>query len=119
MRKVWEMVRLTPTRAVRAFCAECLGLGKFSHKQIGECEGDTALSGACPLYPARLLGRISVKYIRKHCLYCMGGNPVAVAECPTTTCPLYAYRSGKNPNRKGIIHKGSFVAKKKPDKKTR
>jgi hypothetical protein len=114
---MWKMVHITPTKAARAFCVECLGMKKFSYEQIGGCEGDMALSGACPLYPARLLRRISVKYIRKHCLYCMGGNPVAVAECPTTTCSLYVYRSGKNPKRKGIIHKGSFVAKKKPDQK--
>jgi hypothetical protein len=106
------MVQITPTRAARAFCTECLGMTKFSHKHISECGGDTALSGACPLYPARLMGRISLKYIRKHCLYCMGGNPVAVAECPAETCPLYVYRSGKNPRRTGIIHKGSFCGKK-------
>jgi len=32
--------------------------------------------------------------IRTFCLACMGGSAQLVAECPSTTCRLYAYRTG-------------------------
>lgn len=32
--------------------------------------------------------------IRTFCLACMGGSAQLVAECPSTTCRLYAYRAG-------------------------
>ena len=40
--------------------------------------------------------------IRKKCLDCSCGNRAEVRACPVTSCPLYAFRDGKNPNRKGI-----------------
>lgn len=43
-----------------------------------------------------------VKSIRKHCLDCSGGSVSEVRNCVLTDCPLYSYRFGKNPNRKGI-----------------
>ena len=43
-----------------------------------------------------------LKAIRAKCLDCSCGNPNEVTLCPITECPLYEYRSGKNPKRKGI-----------------
>jgi len=34
--------------------------------------------------------------IRAFCVQCMGGMVRAIADCPATSCPLYAFRMGKN-----------------------
>lgn len=44
-----------------------------------------------------------VKAIRKHCIECSCGQHSEVKKCVITTCPLYPYRMGKNPSRKGIM----------------
>ena len=43
-----------------------------------------------------------VKAMRAKCLNCCCGQPKEVRLCPISECPLYPYRFGKNPNRKGI-----------------
>lgn len=43
-----------------------------------------------------------VKAIRLKCLDCSGFQAAEVRQCPVTDCPLYPYRMGKNPSRKGI-----------------
>jgi hypothetical protein len=43
-----------------------------------------------------------VKAIKKHCLDCSGGSKKEVRECIIQDCPLYPFRFGKNPNRKGL-----------------
>lgn len=40
--------------------------------------------------------------IRAKCIDCSCGNRTEVRECPITTCPLYQFRRGKNPNRAGV-----------------
>jgi len=40
-----------------------------------------------------------IKAIRLKCLDCCCGFAKEVALCTATTCPLYEFRSGKNPNR--------------------
>ena len=52
-----------------------------------------------------------IKAIRAKCLDCAAGSVIEVNECPFPDCSLYPYRHGKNPNRKGIVHEGSFKAK--------
>ena len=53
-----------------------------------------------------------VKAIRAKCLDCSAGQPSEVRYCPVTDCPIFIYRFGKNPNRKGIGKKmGSFSEK--------
>ena len=43
-----------------------------------------------------------IQAIRQNCLDCMGGNANEVKICPMENkCPLWVYRLGKNPNRKG------------------
>ena len=42
-----------------------------------------------------------LKSVRKKCLECSGDSRQEVKECPITSCALYPYRLGRNPNRKG------------------
>ncbi len=46
-----------------------------------------------------------LKAIRLKCLDCSCGSADEVRKCPIKWCPLYPFRSGKNPNRKGIGNK--------------
>ena len=41
-----------------------------------------------------------VKAIRAKCIECSGGNRSEADRCQIKDCPLYAYRHGKNLNRK-------------------
>jgi hypothetical protein len=43
-----------------------------------------------------------VKAIRAKCLDCSSNHPSEVRMCLLPECPLFPYRFGKNPNRKGI-----------------
>lgn len=43
-----------------------------------------------------------LKAIRAKCLDCVADQPQEVRLCPSENCPLWLYRMGHNPNRKGI-----------------
>lgn len=43
-----------------------------------------------------------LKAIRAKCLDCTAEQPKEVRLCPSENCPLWPYRMGHNPNRKGI-----------------
>jgi hypothetical protein len=43
-----------------------------------------------------------LKAIRAKCLDCSCHQPSQVRECHITACPLWPFRAGRNPNRKGI-----------------
>ena len=88
---------MTPQEALRQVCQDCLGLTQFSFSRVGDCQGDTAANGACPIYSKRLKGRVSVRLIRKYCLYCQGNSSRSVEECTTSSCGFHMYRFGKNP----------------------
>ena len=93
-----DLGRLTPRKAIRELCLCCVG----SAPAVRDCGGDTLYDGPCLFYPYRLgRGRPSVKLIRRHCLYCMGGSIKLVRECPSRTCPVLPYRMGKNPKLTG------------------
>jgi len=86
--------RMTPRRAIREHCVDCVG----STSAVRDCQGDELFDGPCILFPYRMgTGRPSVKLIRKFCLYCMGGRWKLVKECSNTRCPFLPYRMGKNP----------------------
>lgn len=53
-----------------------------------------------------------LKAIRLKCLDCSDMSYREVEKCEFTECPLYPFRFGKNPNRKGIGNASNF--KKKP-----
>lgn len=42
-----------------------------------------------------------IRAIRAKCLDCSGGSTKEVELCVLPGCPLYPYRLGKNPNRRG------------------
>ena len=88
---------LTPLRAIRKHCVDCVGLGNL----VKDCDGDTLIDGPCMLYKYRNgRGRPSVKLIRKYCVnHCMGGHPILASECESKTCDLFPYRMGKSPNK--------------------
>ena len=94
--------KITPGRAIRAFCVSCCG---GVSGEVKSCDGDGTDPAfhACPFHSYRMgRGRPSVKIIRKHCLQCMGESPSLVLECMTTDCDCYTYRMGKNPARAGM-----------------
>ncbi len=43
-----------------------------------------------------------LKAIRYQCLECVCWSPYEVKNCTGKLCPLYPYRLGSNPERKGI-----------------
>ncbi len=43
-----------------------------------------------------------LKSIRAYCLDCSNRQPKEVRECEITDCPLYEFRFGTNPKRKGL-----------------
>ena len=43
-----------------------------------------------------------IKSIRQHCLECCCQQKGEVLNCQIKDCPLYPFRLGKNPNRKGV-----------------
>ena len=52
-----------------------------------------------------------LKAIRKNCLECSSGSSNEVKNCIITDCPLYPYRLGKNPKRKGMGNSNNFNKK--------
>lgn len=52
-----------------------------------------------------------IKSIRAKCIDCSAGQPKEVKLCPDMECPLFPYRLGKNPNRKGIGNKRAVLAR--------
>jgi hypothetical protein len=43
-----------------------------------------------------------LKAIRAKCLDCSCQQPREVKECPITSCGLWPFRMGRNPNRAGV-----------------
>lgn len=86
---------LTPKKAVRLHCLECVG----SSRDVKSCGGhhDLSTGEPCEFYPYRLgKGRPSVKLIRKFCLSCLGTSNL-VADCSSEACSLWPYRFGHRP----------------------
>ena len=44
--------------------------------------------------------------IKQKCLDCMSGQKSEVRLCPCDNCPLWPFRSGRNPNRAGVGGRG-------------
>ena len=106
------MEKLTPSEAVHEYCRQCVcGSKYFVPKEVEDCKGIDGFLGPCMLYEYRMGKRISVKSIRKHCVDCHGGENTG--ECEIYSCPLFAYRQGKNPNRSGMGNGSSLVSFRK------
>jgi len=52
-----------------------------------------------------------LKAVREKCLECSANQPKEVKLCDISDCPLYLYRFGKNPNRKGVGNPQAFLRK--------
>jgi len=107
------MKNLTPLKAIRSRCKDC----SETPEEIKNCpcfENNGQIE-KCSLWPYRLGKRPNkedkekfgdvltpIKSIRKYCLWCCGGSTKLVRECSMVDCPLWVYRLGKNPHRKGI-----------------
>ena len=102
-------IRPTPGRAIRKFCIDCVG----GAGEISDCLGDKLYDGPCLFYPYRMgKGRPSVRLIRKHCLWCMGGSEKLVRNCPSRACPLLPFRMGKSLS--GKARGQPFISGKQP-----
>jgi hypothetical protein len=52
-----------------------------------------------------------LKAIRKNCLECSNDSSKEVKDCTITDCPLYSFRFGHNPHRKGVGNKQAVILK--------
>jgi hypothetical protein len=118
------MKKLTPLKAIKERCKECLGYeektincdGKETESLIGVWKNVAGRRYECPLWSYRNGKRPTpedrerlntlgirllspVKAIREYCLRCCNGDRKYVNECPSENCPLWIYRKGKNPKR--------------------
>jgi len=50
-----------------------------------------------------------IRSIRRKCLDCSAGQAQEVRLCPVTSCALYPFRLGKNPNRAGLGNRQAFA----------
>jgi hypothetical protein len=93
----------SPLRSIRLKCLDCSGLSQ----EVTLCPA----GNHCTLHPYRTGHRpegISsyrpLKTIREYCLQCGEENSSqGVEACPIHGCPLYPYRNGSHPGRKGRI----------------
>ena len=88
--------RVTPRRAIHAFCLECQG-------------GNALWVSGCPTELCEVwhhrrgkrdpaAPRTPVNAIRERCLDCVMDSPAAVRKCEIATCPLHPFRMRRNPN---------------------
>jgi len=95
----------SPLKAVRHKCLDCCC---ESNAEVEKCPVES-----CPLHPFRFgtypsshRGTKSVlRPIREHCMDCMPESfkrgQTAVGHCEKKCCPIWPYRLGTNPKRKG------------------
>ena len=86
----------TPLTSVRRYCVKecCIN----QPNEVLKCPAKD-----CVFWKFRMgVGRVSVKIIRARCFDCGEGTSLAVKNCEFPDCPLYKYRLGKNPARKGM-----------------
>jgi len=93
----------SPLRSIRLKCLDCSG----SAQEVNLCPAGIY----CGLHPYRkghrpegMAAMSPLRIIRDYCLACGEENSRASVEtCPIKNCPLYPYRLGKHPGRKGKI----------------
>jgi len=94
----------TPKQAIREWCRGCVGLRPGQPlDEVRDCGGHTvyATGRPCHFYSYRLGGkRVPARVFRAFCVECQG-SALHARECPQSSCPLYPYRNGKNPNIRG------------------
>jgi hypothetical protein len=117
--------RYTPLKAIRMRCLDCSGM---CPSEVRNCDRDGIREHWCELWPYRMGHRpekkpalSALQSIRRYCVdNCMCGQVNEVRLCPQgfdgpgTTCPLYEFRFGHNPNRKGIGNKNASFGRNRP-----
>jgi hypothetical protein len=123
---------MQPLKAIRRHCLWCCN---GSANEVALCP-----ARACPLWtmrfgkrpdPAEHAGDVTKLYpledplslgefategmptlaaMRRRCLDCSGGLPSEVRSCTHTTCDLWPFRLGRNPNRAGIGRSAEALA---------
>ncbi len=61
----------------------------------------------------KIVNLTALRAIRYKCMDCSGFKFKEVKLCPVIGCPLYPYRLGRNPAKKGQGGKGNIEALKK------
>ena len=59
----------------------------------------------------KIVSLTSLSAIRAFCLECVGWSYYEVEKCTSPLCPLFPFRFGKNPSRKGIGGNPEFIKK--------
>ena len=111
--------KMTPLETVKAYCAHCLGMPQHNADEIRDCQGDQSYVGPCPFFSYRMGKKIPVRVFRAFCLQCTGGSSNLVLECETESCPVYPYRMGKNPAKKGQGASTETMKKAREQRKSR
>jgi hypothetical protein len=101
---------LTPLKAIRARCLNCMGFDKTAVRECGFAD--------CLLHALRMGrgSRTTLKPIRFYCLWCCAGQRAEVRLCPAEGCPLWQYRAGRRPKTTRLMSEigstaGGFVTK--------
>jgi len=107
------MSDLTPLRAIRKHCLDCVG----GAPEVRVCLGDKLHDGPCPFFAYRMgRGRPKLRTIRQFCLLCMGGSQLLVRECQSKTCQFHTYRMGRSVKRHGLGGRIWAFKARKPEK---
>jgi len=113
-----EAGHATPLKAVRRHCLSCcngsanevrqcqarscaLWRYRHGHRPTEEERATVADRQLYPLersLPGATIARTALKALRRCCLDCSGNSDSEVRSCKLTSCSLYPYRLGKNPN---------------------
>jgi hypothetical protein len=115
---------ISPLKAVRAHCLWCCNQSAddVNHCAATRCPLHPYRFGRNPDLPAVLLdttlihpaerpttrteaiaqGATALTMIRRRCLDCAQASAAEVKRCEATTCSLWPFRLGRNPNRAGI-----------------
>lgn len=104
---------MSPLEAIRKRCMDCRG---FNWSEVRDCDPTFEQGQECPLYPYRFGSRpkekpelTTLKAIRAFCLHCCNDSAYEVNLCPAEDCPIWEFRDGHNPNRKGMGDASRFL----------
>ena len=106
------MRTINPIKAIRHYCLDCMG---GSRKYVRECENKE-----CAFLPYRFGRKLknnenaipTLLSIKMHCQKCGEKKRIDATRCNVAECPVFSFRKGHNPNRKGIGNKGIANLKK-------
>jgi hypothetical protein len=90
-----RVARMNRRRAIRYFCAECVG---WENNEINKCKGQHQNGSLCSFNSFRSgQGKQNAKKrnaaIKKQCRYCMQGTFISISNCTSRYCPIYPYRN--------------------------